>query len=118
MSRRTVVALLVIGVSLVLLFQPGLLGFPQTDGTFALAILGIVGGVGALVWGMNDGPRVDDGPDDGSAEAARSVGGTDPLLSAGAADGVQVKVAEPLPGATVNTALLPAGSPVRLAPSV
>ncbi len=37
-------------------------------------------------------PIADDGPDDGSAEAARSVGGTDPLLTAGAADGVQVKV--------------------------
>jgi SpoIID/LytB domain protein len=37
-------------------------------------------------------PLADDGPDGGTAEAARSVAGTDPILTTGAADGVQVKV--------------------------
>ena len=46
-------------------------------------------------WGAwTPAPVADDGPDPGTAEAAHAAagGGTDPILTSGAADGVQVKV--------------------------
>lgn len=55
----------IVGGLFVILGLP-LLGTEPSQGALVVATLGIVGGVGTLVWRMRDAASVDDGPDDGA----------------------------------------------------
>ncbi|CAN5248110.1 hypothetical protein BH20ACT5_BH20ACT5_14380 [soil metagenome] len=65
LSRHTLYALLLIALGATLLVAPGLLGVGPESG-FIVGVLGIVGGVGLLVYRMRERPPFDDGPDDGA----------------------------------------------------
>jgi hypothetical protein len=67
LRRGTVAALLVLALGVVLLFVPGALGFPGSDGVAITGIACIVGSVAALVHGMRDAGRGGaDSGDDGA----------------------------------------------------
>lgn len=65
LSRHTLYALLLIAAGATLLVAPGLIGVAGEAG-FIFGVLGIVAGVGMLVYRMRERPPFDDGPDDGA----------------------------------------------------
>lgn len=65
LQRHTVGALFVIVLGITMLFAPGVIGFP-IDVSFVLGVLGIVGGMGFLVYRMRERLPFDEGPDDGA----------------------------------------------------
>ncbi|MBA3419922.1 MAG: hypothetical protein H0U09_14715 [Geodermatophilaceae bacterium] len=65
LQRVTLYALALIAVGATLLVAPGALDL-GTDFSFVLGVLGIVTGVGMLVFRMRERPPFDEGPDDGA----------------------------------------------------
>ncbi len=63
LKRHTVGALVTIVIGIVLLFDPLAIG---QDVSMLLGVLAVIGGVGALVYRMREGPPTDSGPDDGA----------------------------------------------------
>lgn len=62
---RTLGGLLVIGLGVLLLFAPGVLGLAARIGT-PLGLLALTGGIGWLVLGLRSGPAPGSGWDDGA----------------------------------------------------
>lgn len=65
LQRATLYALVLIAVGATLLVAPGALDLGR-DASFILGVLGIVAGVGMLVYRMRERPPFDEGPDDGA----------------------------------------------------
>lgn len=65
LQRATLYALILIAVGATLLVAPGALDL-GADVSFVLGVLGIVTGVGMLVYRMRERPPYDSGPDDGA----------------------------------------------------
>ena len=66
LKPRTIGAWLCIVLGLLMMFAPDLLRLPAGAGVGLLGISLLVGGAGALVWWMRDGPPRDAGPDNGA----------------------------------------------------
>jgi len=65
MSKRTAIALSVIGFGLVMLIAPRFIDISTRQG-LTLGLLALIGGMGYLFWNLHDGPPADDRPDDGA----------------------------------------------------